>query len=131
MLQYQPQEVLALLGPVLSFSSPAIEVFEGHSPVVVGDDTVFADDTPVQIAGQIFQCRFPTSHGFAVNHPFLRQLVRQAQLLGPCPCQQARAEPSPGKTLEVLIVGSSGHGAAIADILSLTEGVEEIGRAHV
>ena len=47
MLQHQPEEVLALECAISMLSGIAVEVFEGHSSIVIGNDVVFTDHTTV------------------------------------------------------------------------------------
>ena len=53
MLQNKPQEVVAFDGAVERFVGTALDVFEGDISVLIGDDALFADDAPVEVARQI------------------------------------------------------------------------------
>lgn len=52
MLQNKPQEVVAFESTVERFAGTALEVFEGDIAVLIGDDALFADDAPVEVAQQ-------------------------------------------------------------------------------
>lgn len=79
MLQYPPQEVLAPEGAVLSGSGIGIDVSERHPPIVVGDNVLFADNAPVQIAGQVFQGWLATADTGAMDDPFCGDRPGQCQ----------------------------------------------------
>ena len=53
MLQNKPQEVVAFEGTVERFAGTAFDVFEGDIAVLIGDDALFTDDAPVEVARQI------------------------------------------------------------------------------
>ena len=53
MLQDKPYEVVAFDGTVERFSGTALDVFEGDIAILIGDDAVFTDDAPVEVARQI------------------------------------------------------------------------------
>jgi LAS superfamily LD-carboxypeptidase LdcB len=55
MLQDKPQEVVAFEGTVEHFTGTALDVSEGDLAVLMGDDVVLTDDTPVEVTRQILQ----------------------------------------------------------------------------
>ena len=75
MLQHQPEKVFALECSVLRLAGVAVNVFEGHSAVVIGNDVVFTDHTTVKIAREILQSGLASTDMFAINDPLLWQLA--------------------------------------------------------
>jgi hypothetical protein len=53
MLEDKPQEVLSFDGAVERLAGAALDVSEGDLAVLMGDDVVFTDDTPVQVTRPI------------------------------------------------------------------------------
>jgi hypothetical protein len=50
MLQDKPQEIVAFEGTVERFAGTALDVLEGDLAVLIGDDALFTDDAPVEVA---------------------------------------------------------------------------------
>lgn len=50
MLQDKPQEIVAFDGPVERLAGTAFDVLGGDLAIMIGDDVVFSDDAPVEIA---------------------------------------------------------------------------------
>jgi hypothetical protein len=50
MLQDKPHEIVAFHGAVEHFSGTAVDVFEGDFAALIGDDAIFTDDAPVEVA---------------------------------------------------------------------------------
>ncbi len=54
MLQDKPHEVVAFDGTVETFAGTALDVFEGDLAILIGDDVVFTDDAPLEVAREVF-----------------------------------------------------------------------------
>ena len=53
MLQDKPHKVVAFEGTVERFTGTGLDVLKGDLAVLMGDDVVLTDDTPVEVARQI------------------------------------------------------------------------------
>ena len=69
MLQHQPKKFLALEGAVSGLTGCTVEVLEGHFAMVIGNDVVFIDHTPIQVTGQVLQCGCTFTDMPAIDHP--------------------------------------------------------------
>lgn len=54
MLEDKPQEVFAFDDTKERFAATALDVLEGDIAILIGDDIAFTDDTPVEVARQVF-----------------------------------------------------------------------------
>ena len=62
---------------ITDFTGTAFDVFKCNVSVLVGDDTLFTDDAPVEVPRQIFQGGQPFSRVGAVGNPLLRHRIGQ------------------------------------------------------
>ena len=64
----------------MCFAGFAIRIAKRDQTILHGYDCVFTDHTPIQIAGQVFQCGLTSTDMSTVNHPFLRDANRDREL---------------------------------------------------
>lgn len=72
MLQQEPEEIFAFKGAIACFAGRAFHVLKSDAAVVIGEDTIFTDNAPVQIAGQVFEGGQAFSDMGAMDNPFSR-----------------------------------------------------------
>lgn len=77
----QIEEVLALDGSGPVFSAFSMAIPEGDHAIKAVQDIFFPDDAPVQVAAKIDQCLLAVACVLAVNHPLLRAIMGNRQLL--------------------------------------------------
>lgn len=79
MLQDEPEEVFAFKRSIATYSGAAFHIPEDDVSMLVGDDIIFTDDASVQIAGQVLQGGQAFSDMGAMDNPFSRHGLRDAE----------------------------------------------------
>ena len=70
-LQHQPQEVGTRERSGLGFSAFALDVAEGNLAIFVVEYLLFADDTAIEVLGQVLQGRLSPTDTLTLHHPFI------------------------------------------------------------
>ncbi len=78
-LQDQVQEGRAAYGAHHALAGLAVPIAETHLAVLAGEDVLFLNHAPIQIAAQIDQGLLAVAHALAVDHPLRRHAGRRFQ----------------------------------------------------